>query len=361
MDSTTYNGPPMTHTIGRSSRQRLVRNMRKVSAVLGETPCLEASARSPSPAPGLLAPAKRGFFYHASASLSSLALPFQKSEPAPSPTTPSERPALVLRLPLPQPFEPLPNPLSPGFSPTLLSPPPPALLSPTTPVHDHDVRRQRMAKVARTLGETVPPALILAGPVQKRRRRASTLILPESALEQQLFAALTNTRPGSFLLARPDAPPPAPHMGQDLDDDASPLDPVHTHPLTPPSPERDVDALLSPAEWLRPTTGSASSSPTRPSSRGPAPGPIPPHVHARSASASAVRGPAPTPTEAPPTYDESHAHGPVSIAPLAAPRPPPKDEWTGAWARGGGGAGVGGGVEMDMAGVVRGLRGLRIK
>ncbi|KAJ6565801.1 hypothetical protein DFH09DRAFT_1278474 [Mycena vulgaris] len=136
-----------------AQRLRLVRSMRKITAVLGETPLVETTPAPTHNPNQLLAPSpgKHGFFYHASASLSSLALPFHKSDavPAPPATAPAhdERPALFLRLP--DTFEPLPPPLSPTFSPTLLSPT-------TPPQADARRARTRLAKVARTLGESSP-------------------------------------------------------------------------------------------------------------------------------------------------------------------------------------------------------------
>jgi hypothetical protein len=339
MEHTMNNVPPTTNAFGQTDRQRLVRSMRKITAVLGETPVVAAGT------PELLAPStahKRGFFYHASASLSTLALPFQKSESEQTAPVQEARPALFLRLP--DTFEGLPSPMSPGFSPTLMSPTTPPL------EQESSTRRVRMAKVARTLGENVPPALILSSPAVKRRRRASTLIMPESALEQQIFTssggvigdaapprrsrrlsvtegALSPTRAVSFIeLSSP----------TEANYAASPLGDVHTHPISNFSP----DAMRSSSEWLRPVS--------RPSS--PAP-PTSPTAFSH--------------LTAPPTYDESHGHGPDAV-PAATSRsyaiPHPRrsqlgqmerqeDEWTGQW----------GGAVGNMDDVVRGLRGLKMK
>ncbi|KAJ7348139.1 hypothetical protein DFH08DRAFT_1080249 [Mycena albidolilacea] len=179
MDAASDAVPPTTHDIPHTNRLRMMRSMRKITAVLGETPVVETT----SPAPQLLAPSnsnsspKRGFFFRASSSLSSLALPFQKSES--SSHTPEPRPSLVLRLPDTYTFELLPSLLLPSLSPTLISPSSP-------PEAEPGRRRLCLAEVSRTLGETVPPELIFtAEPDVKRRRRASTLVLPESALEHQ--------------------------------------------------------------------------------------------------------------------------------------------------------------------------------
>jgi hypothetical protein len=326
--------PPTTHAIPHTDRLRMMRSMRKLTAVLGETPVVEIS----SPAPHLLAPTpgkRGGFFFHASASLSSLALPFQKSD---APHIPEPRPSLVLRVP--DTFAPLPSPLSPGFSPTLMSP--------TSPLEEPDRRRQRLAKVSRTLGETVPPELIFTtNPQIKRRRRASTLVLPESMLELQTFAAAgalvdedarSTRRPAlnggaqalrraiSFILPDPtDA-----HADADTEDDAtSPLGEVHVHPV----PNLSPDTLSHPeAAWLRPTSRAFSV---------PAPEPDPEPVLSFAG--------------APPSYEESHQHGPRSESRMA-PQPGEtlhrqEDGWTGEW----------GGAVENMDDVMRRLRDLKIK
>ncbi|KAJ7116934.1 hypothetical protein C8R44DRAFT_791664 [Mycena epipterygia] len=361
MDATNSAVPPTTHAIPHPDRLRLMRSMRKISAVLGETPVIDTTSSTPQlltlPAP------KRGFFFHASASLSSLGLSIQKSEP--SHATHDDRPSLFLRLP--DTFEPLPAPLSPSFSPTLMSP--------TSPEEETITRRLRCAKVSRTLGENPPPSLILPNPSVKRRRRASTLIMPESVREQQIFAATghvsTDGEPISLRHARrpsvsiifntstgganPETPT---ERWPELEDSVSPVGEVHVHPLSP-------DTLLSPAEWLRPASRSSS--------------PVP---DAEPTTLAALG--------APPTYEESYAHAPAEPARPAFPAEPPRpafpaeparppflaeptrsytapaplphstapgqmqrreDGWTGEWA----------GAVGNMDDVVRGLRGLRAR
>ncbi|KAJ6472343.1 hypothetical protein C8R47DRAFT_1295792 [Mycena vitilis] len=358
-DANTTNAvPPTTH------RVRMMRSMRKLTAVLGETPIVEM----PSPAPQLLAPSKRGFFFQASASLSSLslALPFQKSESAHD-----DRPALVLRLPETETetFAPLPHPLSPSFSPTLLSP-----TTPTTPPREQEDRdrRRRLAKVARTLGEHVPPNLILSTPAAvRRRRRASTLIIPESALEQQVFAAPVEAchsrrlsvggghvlkRAVSFIALRTDAP-----LGGDSPEECGSTSPLHVHPPLAFSP----DTLVSPSEWLRPRSQRFSRASQVEFSRMSQVDPLP-----------VVQTEAETELGAPPSYDESHLHGPIplpTVLPVRSdslprarlraqisdmPRPQSsalpemqrnEDEWTGEW----------GGDAGNMDDVIQRLRTLR--
>ncbi|KAJ7501161.1 hypothetical protein B0H11DRAFT_1993855 [Mycena galericulata] len=432
--------PPTTHAMTHTDRTRLMRSIRKISAVLGETPVVDVDVTA---SPNLLAPTltgKRSFFFHASASLSSLALPFHKSDSSSSSssaspssesqrhrdadTTPGhDRPALFVRLP--DTFDPLPAPLSPGFSPTLLSPDSPcspsasasAPFSPLSPVAytPEHTRRLRSAKIARTLGEQVPPALILSSPapspaagVVKRRRRASTLVIPESALEQQVFfaaagvrgmglartASLVGVRPAvdPTLTAEAEAQPDA-----DMQTLTSPLGEVHVHPI-PISISMDPDTtLVAPGEWLR-TSASRSGSRSASRAGSPAPGTSNLEVgweaggdasHSRASSPS-PRPPSPSPpstsnlgvdSEAwaspPPSYAESHAHGPAPFLPISTSSssqsrtytiPPPngaertrerEDAWSGEWrtASPRGETVVG----MQMQDVVRGLRGLRVK
>ncbi|KAK7020578.1 hypothetical protein R3P38DRAFT_2970302, partial [Favolaschia claudopus] len=72
--------PPTTHDNPHPDRLRMVRSMRKLTAVLGETPVVETA----SPPPHLLTP-KRSFFFHASASLSSLLSRSKNPTPPPRP------------------------------------------------------------------------------------------------------------------------------------------------------------------------------------------------------------------------------------------------------------------------------------
>ncbi|KAJ7741031.1 hypothetical protein B0H16DRAFT_1728672 [Mycena metata] len=374
------------HTMSRDHRLRLMRSMRKITAILGETPVVETS--SPLLAPPN--PTKRGFFFQASASLSSLTLPFQKSETTTTTTMPHHhpedrvsRPSLFLRLP--DTFEPLPTPI---FSPTL-----DLALSPVQ--EQETTRRLRMAKITRTLGENIPPALILSTPAVKRRRRASSLVVPESAFEQQMFQFELESASASASATRrpprPNAPPramsafvvsptvdPMVEEGQE-----EPFSPLHVHPVA-----GSPDALLSPAEWLRPLSRTPSTL-SRSSSM---------HRRGRSqsgrAEGAAEREPAGL--DAPPTYDESHHHIPTdtssdpfarggpfalyeqsqpqprsdafparvdpnslaaSLNPSYTPQPQrgemqrQENDWSGEWV----------GAVGNMDDVVRGLRGLKLK
>ncbi|CAK5271634.1 unnamed protein product [Mycena citricolor] len=202
--------PPTTHMVPSTEHQRLVRSMRKLTSVLGQTPVIDMAAPpdtstppSPNPGPPRGPSGKRSLYLLGSASLSSLALPFLKVDSqtissrgiqlAASPVDSSssgpssaaaERPALVLRLPSAPPVLPPLSPVSPVFSPAT-----------PTDYEEHTRLAMRFAKLTRTLGEQVPPSLVLTAPGGtqqpgpfKRRRRASTLSTPESELEQRVFA-----------------------------------------------------------------------------------------------------------------------------------------------------------------------------
>ncbi|KAJ6609584.1 hypothetical protein B0H10DRAFT_2063619 [Mycena sp. CBHHK59/15] len=248
--------PPTTHVIPDTDRQRLVRSIRKIGSVLGETPLLEANsapAHQHSSSSTNTGSRRLGPFFQ---SLSSLSLSPSDASSSKSDSGHSElsltRPSLCLRVP--DVFEPLPPPLSPTFSPSLASP-----LTP--PDNDDSTRRRTMAKLTRTLGENVPPELVFSAPV-KRRRRASTLIMPESALEQMTFAAagtlaverdagwrssinsggLGLKRALSFVSLRSvTAPPEVPASSM------SPTAEVHVHPMRS-SDEEDTPNPAS--EWL---------------------------------------------------------------------------------------------------------------
>ncbi|KAJ6453760.1 hypothetical protein C8R45DRAFT_1038812 [Mycena sanguinolenta] len=317
--------PPTTHEIPRPARLRMMRSMRKLTAVLGETPVVETQLLAPNSG-------KRGFFFHASASLSSLALPLRKSD---APPAQEPRPSLVLRVP--ETFEPLPSPLSPGFT--------PSLMSPTSPEEEPDRRRLHLAKVSRILGENVPPELILPDASIKRRRRASTLIMPESALEHQNFiAALTGAsvadpelrgtrRPVletvrnalSFILPN-DAPSPV-NDAAVVADEA--LGEVHVHPVLNSLP----DSMSPQAEgsWLRPTLNAILSVPDTD------PEPV----------AFASLGS----DEAHPRPDSRHSYAIPPPSAMEGAMQRHEEEWVGEW----------GGAAGNMEDVMRRLRELKVK
>ncbi|KAK7019345.1 hypothetical protein R3P38DRAFT_2978543 [Favolaschia claudopus] len=342
MDDDNSTVPPTTHDIPHPDRLRMVRSMRKLTAVLGETPVVETA----SPPPHLLTP-KRSFFFHASASLSSLTLPFQKSD---APAAAEPRPSLVVCVPpVPHKFTPLPSPLSPTFTPTF-SPPP----SPVSPEQEPDRRRLRLAKVSRTLGETVPPELIFTEPVVKRRRRASTLVLPESALEHQTFALAGGLADGELRSTRRPTlnvgankvikramsfilPTDSADNAANASDPMSPLGEVHVHPaMASFSPD-----TVSPPEavgWLRRASRAILNV-------------------EQDRQPVTFADDATSPTGLPPTYEESHQHGPTRAETSPASSSQAEGmrrqevEWTGEWR---------GNVD-NMDDVVRNLRGLKLK
>ncbi|TFK64797.1 hypothetical protein BDN72DRAFT_251901 [Pluteus cervinus] len=190
--------PPTSNNLDHEQRARLIRSTRKLGALLGTTPCLvEETAPAPRrstsstisrPAipPTFIAqsnPAKEWVYValpgqsHASPSSSrSSSLDCERpthTEPS-RPGSPSRKPSSSSRAksrPAPQPLllrlqtNPIssnssqrpPSPLSPTFSVTTVnSVPGPA----PTYRSASDLRRKRMAKLTRTLGENIPPELV---------------------------------------------------------------------------------------------------------------------------------------------------------------------------------------------------------
>ncbi|KAF8212985.1 hypothetical protein K438DRAFT_2168101 [Mycena galopus ATCC 62051] len=339
-----------------------MRSMRKITAVLGETPVVETT----SPAAQLLAPSnsssnsghKRGFFFHASSLLSSLALPLQKSESSSHGHAPEPRPSLVLRVPGTFTFEPLPSPLSPSFSPTLMSPSSP-------PEAEPDHRRLSRKSLAHPRRICSPPELIFTvEPSIKRRRRASALVLPESALKHQLFALQgvlvdgeeprSTRRPVlnrsvkaircamSFIMPT-DVIDADAGAETSVDDPTSPLGEAHVHPVAAFSPDAMSPLSHLEGSWLRSRPGSRATRPAPAHRRVFSPAP---DVHREVAFAG---------FGAPPTYEESHQHTPVhhDSAPERSHTPMQRqeDDWTGEWR----------GDVGNMNDVVHKLCGLRVK
>ncbi|KAJ7771303.1 hypothetical protein DFH07DRAFT_914014 [Mycena maculata] len=179
--------PPTTHALPHAHRLRLMRSTRKLGALLGETPLVVET----SPTPASFTPAlsrsasmmstdsKRSGRLFTAGHASALGL--SAAPPGHGESSSVTRPMLFLRLPggsgstTPAERTPLPSPLSPTFS--------LALNSPSTPPADVS-RRRKMAKLARTLGENVPPELVFpTSQTSKGRRRASTLCVPASTHE----------------------------------------------------------------------------------------------------------------------------------------------------------------------------------
>ncbi|KAJ7190974.1 hypothetical protein GGX14DRAFT_601470 [Mycena pura] len=364
MDSTTDAIPPTTHVIPPPDRQRLVRSIRKIKSLLGETPVVEALTTQTKTTQFLTPASAAGIFRHASASLSSLALPFQRSEPSPSPSRPHTptlpapdrpRPSLVLRVP--DIFEPPPSPLSPGFGPT----PPSPLSESEAEASSPRAHRLRLAKVTRTLGERIPPALVAAAPrarVTRWRRPSMRTAREASATLEQGDAPVPvpaqpaqkrrpSFRAESFISMTPDPAPTAPPSPRDESVPSSPLGEVHVHPV-----QQSPESLSGPPRAFSPVRDAGS--------RAPAPAARP------DSTAFATLG-VPVPT----THEERHGYsGPFVATAHRIPQlqPPPyhaaaqaeleegprlvqrrENSWTGEWV----------GTVGNMDDVMRQLRGLK--
>nr|GAT52708.1 predicted protein [Mycena chlorophos] len=207
---------PMPGTrLPEAERQRLVRSIRKIRAVLGEEPTVElgpgrmldAGLGDDGDGDWLLVaprpePRSQGMYRHESGSVSAQSLSLSSKPALALSLSPDdemhvgsdrtkERPALVLHLPPREATESLSvenDPLSPTAS-----------IMSGTPTQDiYSQRRLRMAKVSRTLGESVPAGLIISVPgsgssgeretKKRHRRRASmSLAMPDSASRASFF------------------------------------------------------------------------------------------------------------------------------------------------------------------------------
>ncbi|KAJ7805444.1 hypothetical protein B0H14DRAFT_2880659 [Mycena olivaceomarginata] len=149
-----------------SQRLRLIRSIRKLGDLLTE------SSQLVEVAPPLPQHSPESFMN-------------ETGSPAlltPSPSSPQARSFLSLRLPKSLSGD--RSPLSPTFT--------VSLHSPSTPVIDPETLKERkLAKVAQTLGENVPPELVFPAPARgKGRNRASTMSVPEySAADKCLVVA----------------------------------------------------------------------------------------------------------------------------------------------------------------------------
>ncbi|KAJ7032544.1 alginate lyase-domain-containing protein [Mycena alexandri] len=152
-----------------SQRLRLIRSIRKLGDLLTESshpveapPPLPQHSRSNSLSSPTLSPGS----YSTSAAET-------LSEPGPTPASAHPRNFFSLRLPKSS------SPLSPTFN---LS-----LDSPSTPVIDPETLKERkLAKVSQTLGQNVPPELVLQPPAPRRENnRSSTVSVPEYTTAQK--------------------------------------------------------------------------------------------------------------------------------------------------------------------------------
>ncbi|KAI0691089.1 hypothetical protein C8T65DRAFT_699832 [Cerioporus squamosus] len=253
-----FNAPPPTfNTLDTRQRTRLIRSTRKLGAVLGTTPQLVESEspispeRTPTFSPGRdrkrrqgsifeFPPSAAPFTYNydspsASSSASSLALPRSSIDSHDSETSTHSLPTLpmprsfarhvrekskskgkqtalptplVLRLnavPLP-PSDPRVQPATPDTAATLKTAtltartPSSLPLTPTTPGTPvtptvTETRRKRLAKLKRTLGENVPPELIM--PFRSVRSQRSSPVDPPPAPQTMSPPALSALHPYS--------------------------------------------------------------------------------------------------------------------------------------------------------------------
>ncbi|KIK68594.1 hypothetical protein GYMLUDRAFT_36053 [Collybiopsis luxurians FD-317 M1] len=158
--------PPTTNELTHSQRLRLMRSTRKLSEVLGTTPVFalpEPDRRQPS-----------NQLHHPSPSMSASSS-VRKAKALPRPLVLSLK-SVPASLSPPRSSSGHYAPLSPTRSTNLPS-------SPTTPYHhdvDHDdnllrIRRKRMAKLARTLGENIPAELVVDVPRRPSRPRSCSV------------------------------------------------------------------------------------------------------------------------------------------------------------------------------------------
>ncbi|KAJ7270524.1 hypothetical protein C8J57DRAFT_1468524 [Mycena rebaudengoi] len=176
--------PPTTHTLPHAQRLRLMRSTRKLGALLGETPLLVDAVTSPAaesrelPIASSLARAASLTIYPSTPS----SLSSRRAHGRPDAVGTAGRARLCLTLARPSPstsrstssalhHTPLPSPLSPAFGPA-------ANANSLTPRMGGTLlrRRKTMAKLARMLGENVPPELVFrsSAPASQRSRAAST-------------------------------------------------------------------------------------------------------------------------------------------------------------------------------------------
>ncbi|KAJ7059845.1 hypothetical protein C8F01DRAFT_1143294 [Mycena amicta] len=175
MDSSN-NTLRVAHRLHHDDRARLMRSTRKIGEVVGETPQLVDLASNP-PVPSRHRRKPSLDYYY-----NELPQPTANNSAA---SASIARPVLYIRLPEPDPTSssflrpPTMTPTPPSPSPTLT-----ANRKPRSPVgavrrygvtvKDESARRRTMAKLSRTLGERVPPALVFP-PESERQQREERL------------------------------------------------------------------------------------------------------------------------------------------------------------------------------------------
>ncbi|KAJ6546061.1 hypothetical protein DFH09DRAFT_1171899 [Mycena vulgaris] len=152
--------PLTTHNLPSQDRARLIRSIRKIEEVVGETPYFVDVSSFPPPQE------------HASSKkrLKRLRVKHAPGTSAPpSPVAPDARPVLYIRVPDSPPPE--HGPVTPAPSPTLTV----ALNLRYATVNDDTARRRKMAKLSRTLGPNVPQELVFPPPSTDDVRRLRRL------------------------------------------------------------------------------------------------------------------------------------------------------------------------------------------
>ncbi|KAJ7909956.1 hypothetical protein B0H13DRAFT_2013294 [Mycena leptocephala] len=155
--------PPTTYSLPHAQRVRLLRSTRKVESILGETPLLADSVCSSTAT--LQTVSKDAPSFAAASTTQSRA---------------SSRPVLIVRLPSVSSIGPgtTNSPLS-ATSGISFNSPVSALPTPRAAAEEEMTRRRKMAaKLSRTLGENIPPELVLpstsnSGPTRRPRRASS--------------------------------------------------------------------------------------------------------------------------------------------------------------------------------------------
>ncbi|KAJ7084554.1 hypothetical protein B0H15DRAFT_385816 [Mycena belliarum] len=184
-----------SNALPHSQRLRLIRSIRKLGDLLTESALL-------------VEPVPHQSSHVRTSSMSPTLSTARPASHSPAPRAPQDGPQPILSIPptsalrrnffslrLPKPRDsdsdstPLSTPLSATFS--------VALNSPATPVVNVAALQERkLAKVAQTLGENVPPELVLPG----RRKRASTVSVPEARSPPVVVARRRHARTPSRML-----------------------------------------------------------------------------------------------------------------------------------------------------------------
>ncbi|KAF5389551.1 hypothetical protein D9757_004161 [Collybiopsis confluens] len=150
-----FSVPPTTNDLTRAQRLRLMRSTRKLSEVLGVTPVFMSGPQTASSLS--LSRHSKGKALPRPLVLTLKSISASLSPPGPSPTVSA--------------------PLSPIRSPNVpVSPASPRRQSIPREDRLQQTRRKRMAKLQRTLGENIPPELVLdAAPKRPSRPRSSSI------------------------------------------------------------------------------------------------------------------------------------------------------------------------------------------